>query len=146
MKRPDGLTCDIHRFTVEKRNWLIFVSFLDSKPFEIFAADFEIDDDDVISIPKSIKTAQIIKVKDAKGNKRYDLIYKDKNNYKVKIEGIGRMFDKNYYNHIIDVSFLLRYAPSVDKVIYIVKKWKELSEKNEQLRNILIETLKKYLS
>lgn len=144
MKRPDGLTCDIHRFTVEKRKWLIFIGFLDGKPYEVFAADFEINDDDIISIPKAIKTSQIVKVKDSEGNKRYDLLYKDKQGYNVTIQGIGRMFDKDYYNIILDVSFLLRYAPA-DKVIYIIKKWKELSEKNEQLRNILIETLSKYL-
>jgi len=154
MKRPEDLSCEIHRYTIREQKWIIFVGLLADKMestenkavykvFEVFAGDFAINDDDSVNIPEKITKCTIVKKK-IKNKSRYDLIYKDKDGYNVTITGIGRIFDVSYFNYVINISFLLRYAP-LDKVIHVIKKWKELDVKTEQLQQALISTFEKYL-
>ncbi len=70
-KRPKELSCDIHHVSVDKAQWVVFISTegKGGRPFELFAGKSE-----KIGIPKKYKTGKIIKHKDLDGRNLYTLI------------------------------------------------------------------------
>ncbi len=116
-KRPPVLTADIVRFNNNNEKWVAFIGVLDGLPYEIFTG---IDDDEVIHIPKSISHGVVIKNKDEQGNTRYDFQYIDKHGYRTTVEGLSRMFDKQYWNYAKLISGVLRYGMPITDVINLV--------------------------
>ena len=80
-KRPEELPCDIHQVTVKGEKWIVLVSMLNGKPFEIFCGS--VND---IYLPPKCQTGVIIK----QGNGKYSL----------KVD-LGRV--TNVYENIADV-------------------------------------------
>ncbi len=116
-KRPNVLKADIVRFNNNNEKWIAFVGVLDEFPYEIFTG---IDDDDAIHIPKSINSGLIIKSKDEQAKTRYDFQYIDKHGYRTTVEGLSRMFDKQYWNYAKLISGVLRYRMPITDVINLV--------------------------
>jgi len=144
IKRPVELPCDIHRIEVGGCRWYAFVGLYKERVFEIFFADIE-ESSDIFFIPKTIKKGMIIRGVTDSGEKVYNFKYVDKQKFGVTVENIGRVLDASYYNYVLDVSFMLRYLPN-KQVIHIIKKWRNLTEKQEILRELLIRIIGMYKS
>lgn len=56
-KRPVELECDVHRLTVNKQNWIVFVGLLENEPYELFAGLV-----DAVDISKKIIKGKLIKI------------------------------------------------------------------------------------
>ena len=63
--RPKELECDVVRFQNNKEKWVAFVGLLDGYPYEIFTGLQ--DDEEGISLPKSVNKGKIIKKIDERG-------------------------------------------------------------------------------
>jgi len=68
-KRPEYLSCEIHRATISGENWIIFVSKMNGKPYEIFGGLSE-----YVEIPKKWKEGKIKKRSRKTVESKYDLI------------------------------------------------------------------------
>lgn len=90
--RPKVLEAEVVRFQNNKEKWVAFVGLLDGHPYEIFTGLQ--DDEEGISLPKSVTTGRIIKNIDEEGNKRYDFQFENKRGYKTTIEGLSEKFNK----------------------------------------------------
>ena len=82
--RPKELECDVVRFQNNKEKWVAFVGLLDGYPYEIFTGLQ--DDEEGISLPKSVNKGKIIKKIDENGKKRYDFQFENKRGYKTTVE------------------------------------------------------------
>ncbi len=116
-KRPHILEADVFHFQNNNERWIAFVGVLDGKPYEVFTG---IEDEEVLHIPKSIKSGCIIKNKDENGVTRYDFQYIDKHGYRTTFEGLSRMFDKEYWNYAKLISGVLRYGMPITDVLNLV--------------------------
>lgn len=141
-KRPRILEADVVRFQNNNERWIAFVGVLDEKPYEIFTG---IEDEDVLVIPKSIKKGYIIKNKDEDGQTRYDFQYIDKHGYKTTIEGLSRMFDKEFWNYAKLISGVLRYGMPITDVINLVGSLQLDSDNINTWKAGVERALKKYI-
>ena len=105
--RPKELVCDVVRFQNNKEKWVAFVGLLDGYPYEIFTGLQ--DDDEGISLPKTITKGKIIKKVDENGKKRYDFQFENKRGYKTTVEGLSEKFNPEYWNYAKLISGVLRY-------------------------------------
>ena len=113
--RPKVLEAEVVRFQNNKEKWVAFVGLLDGHPYEIFTGLQ--DDEEGISLPKSVTTGRIIKNIDEEGNKRYDFQFENKRGYKTTIEGLSEKFNKEYWNYAKLISGVLRWRMPIDRVI-----------------------------
>ncbi|MDY4584156.1 MAG: adenosylcobalamin-dependent ribonucleoside-diphosphate reductase, partial [Candidatus Onthomorpha sp.] len=94
-KRPKKLEADIIRFQNDKEKWIAVVGLYEGRPYEIFsgkAASFV--------LPNSVEKGWVIRVKEEDNlPARYDFQFLDNDGYKVTIEGLSRMFKKEYWNY-----------------------------------------------
>ncbi len=141
-KRPKVLEADVVRFQNNNEKWIAFVGLLDGKPYEIFTG---IDDEDALNIPKSVKRGYIIKNKDEEGNTRYDFQYIDKHGYKTTIEGLSRMFDKEFWNYAKLISGVLRYGMPITDVINLVSSLQLDSDSINTWKAGVERALKRYI-
>ncbi|NCC09056.1 MAG: adenosylcobalamin-dependent ribonucleoside-diphosphate reductase [Bacteroidia bacterium] len=141
--RPKVLEADVVRFQNNKEKWVAFVGLLDGEPYEIFTGLQ--DDEEGISLPKSITTGRIIKNVDEEGNKRYDFQFENKRGYKTTIEGLSEKFNKEYWNYAKLISGVLRYRMPIEQVIKLVGSL-QLNSENINTWKIGVErALKKYI-
>lgn len=84
--RPKTLECTVTRFKLFEENWVIFVGYLNNKPYEIFAGPNSME---IFPVPASITKGLIIKNRDEKGRTRYDFQYRDKYGYKNTLGGLN---------------------------------------------------------
>lgn len=141
-KRPRILEADVVRFQNNNERWIAFVGVLDNKPYEIFTG---IEDEDIWVMPKSIKKGYIIKNKDEDGQTRYDFQYIDKHGYKTTIEGLSRMFDKEFWNYAKLISGVLRYGMPITDVINLVGSLQLDSDNINTWKAGVERALKKYI-
>lgn len=141
-KRPKILESDVVRFKNKNQQWIAFIGLLDGKPYEIFTG---MEDEDSLLIPKSIKKGFIIKNKDENGNSRYDFQYIDKYGYKTTIEGLSRMFDKEYWNYAKLISGVLRYEMPIVDVINLVSSLQLDSDHINTWKSGVARALKRYI-
>lgn len=143
-ERPKTLDCDVVRFQNNKEKWVAFVGLLDGRPYEIFTGLQ--DDDEGISLPKSITHGHIIKNVDEFGNKRYDFQFENKRGYKTTVEGLSEKFNKEYWNYAKLISGVIRYRMPIDNVIKLVSQLQLDSENINTWKNGVERALKKYVS
>ena len=141
--RPKVLEAEVVRFQNNKEKWVAFVGLLDGHPYEIFTGLQ--DDEEGISLPKSVTTGRIIKNIDEEGNKRYDFQFENKRGYKTTIEGLSEKFNKEYWNYAKLISGVLRYGMPIDQVIKLVQGMELNSESINTWKNGVERALKKYL-
>jgi len=116
-KRPNELEADVVRFMNNREQWIAFVGLLDGQPYEIFTG---IIDEDVLYVPKSITKGLIVKSKNEDGTSRYDFRYIDKQGYKTTIEGLSRLFNKEYWNYARFISGVLRHRMPIESIVNLV--------------------------
>ena len=142
--RPKVLEAEVVRFQNNKEKWVAFVGLLDGHPYEIFTGLQ--DDEEGISLPKSVTTGRIIKNIDEEGNKRYDFQFENKRGYKTTIEGLSEKFNKEYWNYAKLISGVLRYGMPIDRVIKLVDSLQLDSENINTWKNGVERALKKYVT
>ncbi len=141
--RPRILEADVVRFQNNKEKWVAFVGLLDGRPYEIFTGLQ--DDDEGISLPKSVTCGRIIKNVDEDGTKRYDFQFENKRGYKTTIEGLSEKFNKEYWNYAKLISGVLRYRMPIEQVIKLVGSLQLNSESINTWKNGVERALKKYI-
>ena len=142
--RPKVLEAEVVRFQNNKEKWDAFVGLLDGHPFEIYPGLQ--DDEEGISLPKSVTTGRIIKNIDEEGNKRYDFQFENKRGYKTTIEGLSEKFNKEYWNYAKLISGVLRWRMPIDRVIKLVDSLQLDSENINTWKNGVERALKKYVT
>ena len=142
--RPKVLEAEVVRFQKNKEKWVAFVGLLDGHPYEIFTGLQ--DDEEGISLPKSVTTGRIIKNIDEEGNKRYDFQFENKRGYKTTIEGLSEKFNKEYWNYAKLISGVLRWRMPIDRVIKLVDSLQLDSENINTWKNGVERALKKYVT
>ena len=142
--RPKVLEAEVVRFQNNKEKWVAFVGLLDGHPYEIFTGLQ--DDEEGISLPKSVTTGRIIKNIDEEGTKRYDFQFENKRGYKTTIEGLSEKFNKEYWNYAKLISGVLRWRMPIDRVIKLVDSLQLDSENINTWKNGVERALKKYVT
>ncbi|MBK9282984.1 MAG: adenosylcobalamin-dependent ribonucleoside-diphosphate reductase [Sphingobacteriaceae bacterium] len=116
-KRPTRIDARIMRFMNQSEKWIAFVGVIDNRPYEIFTGKAE----DAFVFPEWISKGWIIKSKTPGGKSRYDFQYLDKDGYKVTIEGLSRLFNKEYWNYAKLISGVLRHGMPMVHVIDLIE-------------------------
>lgn len=116
--RPEELECDVVRFQLKGEKWVAFVGLMNGRPYEIFTG--LMDDEEGISLPKSVINGKIIKATNADGSHRYDFQFQNKRGYKTTVEGLSGKFNKEYWNYAKLISGVLRYQMPLENVIKLV--------------------------
>jgi ribonucleoside-diphosphate reductase alpha chain len=142
-ERPRILDCEVVRFQNNKEKWVAFVGLLDGRPYEIFTGLQ--DDDEGISLPKSVTRGHIIKNVDENGVKRYDFQFENKRGYKTTVEGLSEKFNKEYWNYAKLISGVIRYRMPIENVIKLVSQLQLDSENINTWKNGVERALKKYV-
>jgi len=141
-KRPPVIEADVVRFKNNNEEWVAFIGIVNDAPYEIFTGKV---DEDVLLIPKSIKRGYILKKVVEDGKKRYDFQYKDKQGYKTTIEGLSRMFDKEYWNYAKLISGVLRHGMPIVDIVNLVKSLQLDADTINNWRNGVERALKRYI-
>ena len=116
-KRPKELEAVVLQFKNNEENWVAVVGLYNKKPYEIFTGRAE----DSFSILSSVKKGKVIKNKVEQNKNRYDFQYRDKDGYKVTIEGLSRTFNKEYWNYAKLISGVLRHGMPLKYVIEMIE-------------------------
>jgi ribonucleoside-diphosphate reductase alpha chain len=140
-KRPNELEADVIRFMNGTEKWLAVVGVLNGKPYEIFTGKAE----DVFNLPSWVQKATVIKSKSADGKKRYDLRFTDKDGYSVTIEGLSRLFDKEFWNYAKLISGVLRHGMPIPNVVDLIGNLSLYDESINTWKTGVERTLKKYI-
>lgn len=141
--RPNELECDVVRFQNNKEKWVAFVGLLDGYPYEIFTGLQ--DDEEGISLPKSVSKGKIIKKLDENGKKRYDFQFENKRGYKTTVEGLSEKFNPEYWNYAKLISGVLRYRMPIANVIKLVGSLQMDSQSINTWKIGVERALKKYV-
>ena len=141
--RPKELQCDVVRFQNNKEKWVAFVGLLDGYPYEIFTGLQ--DDEEGISLPKTITKGKIIKKIDENGKKRYDFQFENKRGYKTTVEGLSEKFNPEYWNYAKLISGVLRYRMPLANVIKLVGSLQMNSQSINTWKIGVERALKKYI-
>jgi ribonucleoside-diphosphate reductase alpha chain len=140
-KRPTELKADVIRFMNGTEKWIAVVGVLNDKPYEIFTGKAE----EVFNLPTYVKDALVIKSKSADGKKRYDLRFIDKDGYSVTIEGLSRLFDKEFWNYAKLISGVLRHGMPIPNVVDLIGNLSLYDESINTWKAGVERALKKYI-
>ncbi len=142
-KRPKSLEADVIRFKNGNEQWIALVGKLNGKPYEIFTG---LADDDNRSIPRSVYSGTIVKVKDEGESKsRYDFYYKDGYGYPGVAGGISHMFNKEFWNYAKLISGVLRNGMPIVDVLNLVRGLDLDSDSINTWKNGVERALKQYI-
>lgn len=142
-KRPAELEADVVRFQNNKEKWIAFIGLYEGKPYEIFTGIQ--DDEEGISLPKSVNKGLIVKSKEADGTSRYDFQFCNKRGFKTTVEGLSFKFDKEYWNYAKLISSVLRHGMPIEHVVNLVTGLQLDSENINTWKNGVERALKKYI-
>ena len=117
-KRPKKLEAEVVRFKNENEDWIAVVGMYEHRPYEIFTGRAE-----NFVLPKWVEKGWVIRVKE-KGDEhaRYDFQFLDQDGYHVTMEGLSRMFKKEYWNYAKLISGILRHGMPIPNVVDLIGK------------------------
>ena len=117
-KRPKKLEAEVVRFKKDKEDWIAVVGMYNNRPYEIFTGRAE-----SFILPKWVEKGWVIRVKE-KGDEhaRYDFQFLDQDGYHVTMEGLSRMFKKEYWNYAKLISGILRHGMPIPNVVDLIGK------------------------
>ena len=139
-QRPKELECDVVRFQNNYEKWIAFVGKLHDKPYEIFLVNA-----DEIFLPPFVEKGKIIKEKNKGEVSRYDFQYLDKGGYPVTIQGLSRMFNKEYWNYAKLISGIQRHGMPINYVIELIQNLTVEEDNINTWKNGIVRALKKYI-
>jgi ribonucleoside-diphosphate reductase alpha chain len=113
--RPKRLEAEIVRFQNDYEKWIAVVGLINGRPYEVFTGKAE-----DFFLPPFVQKGWIIKNKTEKDESRYDFQFEDKQGYKVTIEGLSRMFDKEFWNYAKLISGILRHGMPLPFVVELI--------------------------
>ena len=141
-KRPKELEADVIRFKNREEDWIAVVGMLNGKPYEIFtgkAASFA-------SLPTWVKKGWVTRVKPkADDTARYDFSFTDQDGYVITIQGLSRMFQKEYWNYAKLISGILRHGMPLPNVVNLVDKLRFDDDTIMTWKNGVTRALKRYI-
>ena len=140
-KRPPILEAEIVRFQNNHEKWVAVVGIFNERPYEIFTGPAE----DFLFVPIWLEKAWVIKNKNDDGRSQYNLQYKDKDGYKVTIEGLSRSFNPEYWNYAKLISGVLRHGMPLPYVVDMVNNLHLNDESLNTWKNGVARALKKYI-
>jgi ribonucleoside-diphosphate reductase alpha chain len=138
--RPKKLEAEIVRFQNDYEKWIAVVGLLNDRPYEVFTGKAE-----DIFLPPNVQKGWIIKNKAENSESRYDFQFEDKQGYKITIEGLSRMFDKEYWNYARLISGILRHGMPLPFVVDLISNLKLDSDTINTWRNGVERALKKFI-
>ncbi len=138
--RPKALEAIVIRFQNNYEKWMAVVGLLDGKPYEIFtglAEDF--------FLPPWVEKGWVIKEKTNEGHARYDFQFRDKQGYRVTIEGLSRSFNEEYWNYAKLISGVLRHGMPITYVIDLVSNLTVPEDTINTWKNGVVRALKRFV-
>lgn len=123
-ERPAELEAEIVRFQNHDEKWIAVVGVLNGRPYEIFTGKAE----EAFVIPAYVTKGWVIKEENEEGKSRYDFRYRDKDGYRVTIEGLSRSFNKEFWNYAKLISGVLRHGMPLPQVLHLVENLNLYSE------------------
>ncbi len=139
--RPQVLEADVVRFNNNEERWLAVIGVLNDRPYEIFTGRAE----DSFHLPHWCKSGYVLKNKDSEGNTRYDFQYKDKDDFRITIEGLSRSFNPEFWNYAKLLSGVLRHGMPLLDVVHMVENLHLSDESLNTWKNGVVRALKKYI-
>jgi ribonucleoside-diphosphate reductase alpha chain len=140
-KRPQILEAEIVRFQNNREKWVAVVGIFNERPYEIFTGPAE----DFLFVPMWLERAWVIKDRNEDGRSQYNLQYKDKDGYKVTIEGLSRSFNPEYWNYAKLISGVLRHGMPLPYVVDMVNNLHLNDESLNTWKNGVARALKKFI-
>lgn len=117
-KRPKKLEAEVVRFKNDREDWIAVVGMYEGRPYEIFTGKAE-----SFLVPKWVEKGWVIRVKEAgQEHARYDFQFLDQDGYHVTMEGLSRMFKKEYWNYAKLISGILRHGMPIPNVVDLIGK------------------------
>jgi ribonucleoside-diphosphate reductase alpha chain len=139
--RPKRLDAEIVRFQNDYEKWIAVVGLINGRPYEIFTGKAE-----DFFLPPYVQKGWVIRSKNEEdGESRYDFQFEDKQGYKVTIEGLSRMFDKEYWNYAKLISGILRHGMPLPFVVDVVSNLRLDSDSINTWKNGVERGLKKFI-
>ncbi len=140
-KRPKKLEAEVVRFKNEKEDWIAVVGMFEGRPYEIFTGRAE-----SFLLPKYVEKGWVIRVKE-KGQEhaRYDFQYLDQDGYHITIEGLSRMFRKEFWNYAKLISGILRHGMPIPNVVELIGKLNFDTDSITTWSNGVARALKRYI-
>ena len=141
-KRPKKLEAEVIRFKNNREDWIAVVGLLKEKPYEIFTGRAH----DTFRLPDYVAKGSIIKNFDEETNSnRYDFQFKDRDGYRVTIEGLSRSFDKEYWNYAKLISGVLRHGMPLNYVVNLINGLTVDQEMINTWKRGVVRALKKFI-
>lgn len=117
-KRPKKLEAEVVRFRNDREDWVAVVGMFEGRPYEIFTGKAE-----SFFLPKWVEKGYVIRVKEpGQEHARYDFQFTDQDGYHVTMEGLSRMFNKDYWNYAKLISGILRHGMPIPNVVDLIGK------------------------
>ena len=140
--RPKKLEAEIVRFRNNHEKWIAVVGLVDDRPYEIFTGKAE----DTFDLPAYVTRGWIIKERDEEsGKSRYDFQYKDKEGYRVTMEGLSRSFNKEFWNYAKLISGVIRHNMPIEFVVKMVQSLNVDQENINTWKNGVSRALKRFI-
>ena len=137
-KRPDELSCEIHRPTIQGEEWTILVGLMDGKPYEIMGGLSTL-----VEIPKKYTEGVIIKNPRKSTNSIYDLSVGEGDSRFI-IKNIVKVFDNPNHSVVTRVlSLSLRHGADVQYVVEQLRK--DRDSDMFSFSKVIARVLKKYI-
>ena len=141
-KRPLVLEAKVIKFINENnQKWVAVVGLYNNRPYEIFTGRAE----DSFMILQYVDKGWVIKTKCEDGKNRYDFQYKDKDGYKITIEGLSRTFSPEYWNYAKLISGVLRHGMPITYVVDLVDDLHLSGEMLNTWKNGIVRALKQFI-
>ena len=140
-KRPKKLEAEVVRFKNEKEDWIAVVGMFEGRPYEIFTGRAE-----NFLVPKFVEKGWVIRVKE-KGDEhaRYDFQFLDQDGYHITMEGLSRMFRREYWNYAKLISGILRHGMPIPNVVELIGKLTFDTDSITTWSNGVARALKRYI-
>lgn len=139
-RRPQVLEASVVRFMNGNDEWVAVVGIYNGRPYEIFTGLAE-----GFYAPKWVDSGWVIKSRQADGTARYDFQFEDKDGYRTTMEGLSRLFEKEYWNYAKLISGILRHGMPLTSVVDLVQKLSLDSESINSWKSGVERALKKFI-
>ena len=141
-KRPKELQADVIHFKNNSEDWVAYIGLYNGKPYEIFTGK---TGDESFLLPKWVEHGIIIKNRHEDGTKSYDFKYFDKAGYEVRLCGLDRCFNQEFWNYAKMTSALLRNGIPVQQIVNIISSLNFRQDSINSWRNGVSRALKKFI-